>query len=78
MPELTEQQAHLASLIDQKDKLAESLETLKTNASQTRDLYLKVLGAVEYLTQIGVSLPEPEPTEEEEEAPAEEETTEEG
>jgi hypothetical protein len=61
---MTEQQTHLASLTQQKESLATELETIKNNASNTRDLYLKVLGAIEYLTQIGVTLPEPEVTEE--------------
>ena len=61
---MTEQQTHLASLTQQKEYLATELETIKNNASNTRDLYLKVLGAIEYLTQIGVTLPEPEVTEE--------------
>jgi len=60
---MTEQQQHLASLAQQRDTLAEQLESLKTNASNTRDLLLRVQGAIEYLTQIGVSLPEPETTE---------------
>jgi hypothetical protein len=77
MPEMTEQQNHLASLIQQRDKLNESLESLKANASATRDLYFKVLGAIEYLTQIGVELPGPEATEEVSEV-TEEEITEEG
>ena len=81
MAELTEQQTHLASLINQRDKLNAELESLKTGAAATRDLYMKVAGAIEYLTQVGVTLPEPETTEEGEEAPApaaEAETTEEG
>ena len=80
MPELTEQQAHLSSLIDQRDKLAGEIENLKNNASAARDLYLKVVGAIEYLTQVGVALPEPEITEEEVEVTeeSEAETTEEG
>jgi Tfp pilus assembly protein PilN len=73
MPELTEQQAHLSSLIQQRDRLSEDIEKLKTNATQTRDLYLKVLGAIEYLVQVGVTLPEPEVALEE----SAEETTEE-
>lgn len=70
---MTEQQKHLASLTQQRDTLAEQLEILKTNATNVRDLYLKVLGAIEYLTQIGVTLPEPEVAEEITEEPVEEE-----
>ena len=85
MAQLTEQQAHLASLINQRDKLNQEIETLKANASATRDLYMKVAGAIEYLTQIGVNLPEPEVVAEEtseetseEVAEETEDTTEEG
>ena len=63
MAELTEQQTHLASLINQREKLNAELETLKANATGTRDLYMKVAGAIEYVTEEGVTLPEPRPTE---------------
>ena len=59
MSELNEQQTHLASLINQRDKLAAELENLKVNAAGTRDLFMKVFGAIEYLTQTGVKIPEP-------------------
>ena len=79
MAELTEQQTHLASLVTQRDKLNAELESLKAGATATRDLYMKVVGAIEYLTQVGVKLPEPEVAEEEApSAEAEAETTEEG
>lgn len=61
---MTEQQQHLVQLLQQRDEIA------KRNAND-RELILKLQGAIEYLTQIGVTLPEP---------PAEEttESTEEG
>ena len=52
--ELTEQQTHLRNLLEQKSDLEASIE-------KNRNLYLKVQGAIEYLTQVGVTLPEPEP-----------------
>ena len=52
--ELTEQQTHLKNLLEQSKDLEASLE-------KNRNLYLKVQGAIEYLTQTGVTLPEPEP-----------------
>ena len=52
--ELTEQQTHLQNLLEQSKDLEASLE-------KNRNLYLKVQGAIEYLTQTGVTLPEPEP-----------------
>lgn len=65
MAELTEQQKHLAQLVQQRAELDDTL-------SKNRELFWKVQGAIEYLTQTGVSLPEPEVTTEE--TPAEEDT----
>ena len=62
---MTEQQQHLANLLTQRENLDKAI-------AQNRELFWKVQGAIEYLTQIGVTLPEPEPTEE-----SVEETTEE-
>ena len=52
--ELTEQQTHLQNLLQQRKDLEASIE-------KNRNLYLKIQGAIEYLTQTGVTLPEPEP-----------------
>jgi len=54
---MTEQQEHLQNLLQQRS-------TLDQQISQNRELFWKVQGAIEYLTQIGVTLPEPKPTEE--------------
>jgi prefoldin subunit 5 len=62
---MTEQQQHLANLIQQRQTLAQELESLQGQASAKRELFLKVQGVIEYLTQIGVVLPEPEETGEE-------------
>jgi prefoldin subunit 5 len=62
---MTEQQEHLANLLQQRQTLSQELESLQGQASAKRELFLKVQGVIEYLTQIGVVLPEPEPTEEE-------------
>tara|TARA_Y100000992_G_scaffold288778_1_gene242726 strand:+ start:153 stop:392 length:240 start_codon:yes stop_codon:yes gene_type:complete len=72
--ELTEQQSHLASLLQQRELLIGEIEKMKSVGSEKRDLLLKVLGAIEYLGQVGVTLPEPpapEPEEEVEETPEE-------
>ena len=58
--ELTEQQTHLKNLLEQRKDLESAL-------TKNRELYLKVQGAIEYLTQTGVTLPEPEPEVAEEE-----------
>lgn len=68
---MTEQQIHLQQLIEQQNQLIEQLQNLNTNASSTRDLLLKVQGAIEYLQQTGVTLPEPEVSEEAEEGESE-------
>ena len=52
--ELTEQQTHLKNLLEQRNDLESAL-------TKNKELYLKVQGAIEYLTQVGVTLPEPEP-----------------
>ena len=52
---MTEQQQHLESLLKQREELARSLD-------RTRETLYKVTGAIEYLTQTGVTLPEPEVT----------------
>ena len=52
---MTEQQTHLENLLKQREELARSLE-------RTRETLYKVTGAIEYLTQTGVTLPEPEVT----------------
>ena len=54
---MTEQQEHLKNLFQQRAELEESL-------TKNRELYLKVQGAIEYLTATGVELPveeQPEP-----------------
>ena len=60
---MTEQQEHLANLVKQAQDLSLELEGLQTTAVAKRELFLKVQGVIEYLTQIGVVLPEPEPEE---------------
>lgn len=50
---MTEQQEHLSNLLKQREELSRSLERI-------RETLYKVTGAIEYLTQTGVTLPEPE------------------
>jgi prefoldin subunit 5 len=59
---MTEQQEHLANLLQQRQTLSQELESLQGQATAKRELLLKVQGVIEYLTQIGVVLPEPEGT----------------
>ena len=69
---MNEQQEHLSQLIEQRNNLTSQLENIQGQSARTREVLLKTQGAIEYLAQIGVTLPEPEVTEETEEAPAEE------
>jgi len=50
---MTEQQEHLTQLLQQRAQL-------DTEITKNRELFWKVQGAIEYLTQIGITLPEPE------------------
>ena len=68
---MTEQQEHLANLLQQRQTLQNEIGQLQNSAGTKRELFLKVQGAIEYLTQTGVTLPEPEKDVEEEEVVAE-------
>jgi len=68
---MTEQQEHLSNLLQQRNNLESQL-------TQNKELFFKVQGAIEYLTQIGVTLPQPEePVDKLEEETLEEEVLEE-
>ena len=66
MAELTEQQTHLKSVIEQQQTLSQEVQQLNTALDSKKSMYTKLQGVREYLEQTGVSLPEPEV-----EAPAE-------
>ena len=66
MAELTEQQTHLKSVIDQQNTLAQEVQQLNAALDSKRSMFTKLQGVREYLEQTGVTLPEPEV-----EAPAE-------
>ena len=53
-----EQQQHLKDLIERRDKLQKELEQIQSQVTVNRELFLKIQGIIEYLTQIGVTLPE--------------------
>ena len=69
MAELSEQQGHLSSILQQQKELANDINQLQGQLTAKKELFQKTLGVVEYLQTIGVKLPEPE-------APAEETKTE--
>ncbi len=58
MTESINHQEHLQQLVQQEQGLVQEVESKK-------NLLFKVRGAIEYLTEIGVKLPEPESTTEE-------------
>ena len=60
MAELNEQQTHLASLLKQREEIVNEINDLTAKAASKKELLLRTLGAVEYLQQVGVKLPEPE------------------
>ena len=60
MAELTEQQTHLASLLKQREEIVNEINSLTAKAESKKELLLRTLGAVEYLQQVGVKLPQPE------------------
>lgn len=62
---MVEQQNHLKNLFEQRTSLQLEIENLQKQILNKKELYLKVEGAIEYLTQIGVTLPEVEQTAEE-------------
>ena len=67
MAELTEQQTHLKSVIEQQNTLAQEVQQLNNALDSKRSMFTKLQGVREYLEQTGVTLPK-----EEAEAPAEE------
>ena len=62
--QLSEQQSHLQNLLEQRATLIGEINELNSTAAAKRELVLRALGAIEYLQQIGVELPAPEPVEE--------------
>ena len=69
MTESIDHQTHLKSLADQQLALSNEIE-------KKRNLLMKVTGAIEYLTEIGVTLPKEEETTPEPEATTEPEVVE--
>ena len=67
--ELQDHQTHLQNLVNQANTLSNEIETKRT-------LLLKVQGVIEYLSELGVKLPEPPAPEETLETPPEPEVSE--
>ena len=58
--ELTEQQKHLQSVLEQQQTLVSEINTLEAQARTKREMAVKLQGIAEYLNGIGVKLPEAE------------------
>tara|TARA_B100001057_G_scaffold475599_1_gene542581 strand:- start:434 stop:667 length:234 start_codon:yes stop_codon:yes gene_type:complete len=58
---MSEQQDHLTNLLQQRQTLINEINGLQQQVTEKRDLLLRATGAIEYLQQVGVKLPEPEP-----------------
>jgi len=52
-----EQSVHMERLVSQAKELNSDITNLQAQLQIKRDLFLKVQGAIEYLQQIGVSIP---------------------
>ena len=65
MAELTEQQGHLKSVIEQQQSLSQEVQQLNAALENKRAMFTKLQGVREYLEQTGVELPKEETTEEE-------------
>ena len=61
MAELSAQQGHLQSILSQQQELANEINQLNAQLKSKTELFNKTQGVVEYLSTIGVKLPEPEP-----------------
>ncbi len=60
MAELTDQQKHLQSVLEQQQTLVSEINTLESQARTKREMAVKLQGIVEYLGGIGVELPKEE------------------
>lgn len=61
---MTEQQEHLTQLLEQQQQILANLNALNNQMSAGREALLRVQGAINYLQEVGVTLPEPEVEEE--------------
>lgn len=62
---MTEQQTHLAQVIEQQKEVINDINNLNTQLNTKKELLYKLQGVIEYLEQVGVTLPQEETVEEE-------------
>lgn len=54
---MNEQQKHLIQMLDQQKTLVDDITILNNQLSSKKEVLFKIQGVIEYLEQIGVSLP---------------------
>ena len=64
---MTEQQNHLQTLLSRRLELSNEINKLNNEVAAKREMFLKVQGVIEYLSETGVTLPENEESTQEEE-----------
>jgi hypothetical protein len=64
---MTEQQNHLKTLLSRRLELNNEINKLNNEVAAKREMFLKVQGVIEYLSETGVTLPENEESTQEEE-----------
>ena len=67
---MTEQQQHLSQALEQQKDVVNDINNLTNQLTVKKELALKLQGIIEYLDQIGVTLPDGEEEEETEEESA--------
>lgn len=55
---MSDQQQHLQDLLKQRENLISEINKIQADAGNKRDLLLKIAGIIEYLEQMGISLPQ--------------------
>ena len=73
---MTEQQQHLAQVLEQQQTLLAEINELNTQVDNKRQMAIKLQGVREYLEQIGVELPKEDEDEAVAEAPSDTPATE--
>ena len=54
---MSDQQEHLSNLLTQRQSLLSEINELNSQAAAKRELLLRASGSIEYLQQIGVTVP---------------------
>ena len=57
---MTDQEQHLYNVTEQQKTLIEEMQSLERDLNQKREVAIKLQGVIEYLTQLGVTIPEKE------------------